>query len=74
MCNVFLRREREGAEWPGVIFRGSRKKESCGRQPEAKTRKKRGGLSDSVSLGLLVPSVITSISHSQSFQSCSALS
>lgn len=33
---------REGAEWSGVTFRGSREKESCDRQPEAKTRR-RGG-------------------------------
>lgn len=58
----------------GVTFGGSR--ESCDRQPEAKTRKKRmeggwggGGLAERVSPGLLVSSVITSISHSQSSQS-----
>lgn len=89
MCNVFLKGERErerrgGAAWSGVTFAGSGEKESCDRQPEAKTRGKkrgkrggwwgwsgwRGGpVAERVSLGLLVPSVITSISHSLSFQS-----
>ena len=44
MCNVFLKGERErrgGAAWSGVIFAGSGEKESCDRQPEAKTRKKK---------------------------------
>lgn len=65
-----------GRKVPGVMFGSSGERESCGRQPEAKTGNKSvgGELPERVSLGLLVPSVITSISHSQSFQSCFHLS
>lgn len=43
-------------------------------QRQRQGRSERGGLAERVSLGLLVLAVITSISHSQSFQGCSALS
>lgn len=70
LVNVFLK------EWSSVMFRGRRKKESCDRQPEAKTRNGSEVVIVCVCVEgeLLGPSVITSISHSQSFQSCSALS
>lgn len=61
--------------WKGAeAARGRKVVTESQRQRQRKVGGGKGGLPERVNLGLLVPSVITSISHSQSFQSCSALS
>lgn len=80
------RRCEEGSGMVGCDIRRQqkRKKVVTDSQRQRQVKQEEGGLRQAgrevdcqggrVSLGLLVPSVITSISHSQSFQSCSALS